>query len=156
MVIRARCPGPDCRRWLETAPPGAGESAVKCPHCLRDLPLTACDADAEGPIAQCAVCGGREFFLRKDFPQKLGLAIVILFAVVASVFYYFRIVAATYAALAVPVMIDAVVYLVVGQVTVCYRCRAEYRRVGYNQHHANFDLATSEKYSQPWEGDKLP
>jgi len=32
-------------------------------------------------------------------------------------------------------------------VTVCYRCRAEYRGNAYNPGHAGFDLATSEKYN---------
>ena len=72
---------------------------------------------------------------------------VIVFGLVASVFYYFENVVATFAILASLVVIDAAIYLFVGKVTVCYKCRAEYRGLAYNPHHEAFDLATSEKYS---------
>lgn len=91
-------------------------------------------------------CGGTEFFVRKDFPQKLGLAFVVIFGLIASVFYYRQRVIATYSTLAALVLIDAVIFLFVGKVVVCYKCRAEYRGAAYNSRLAGFDLATSEKY----------
>jgi hypothetical protein len=100
----------------------------------------------EGDVRRCAVCGGTEFFVRKDFPQKLGLMLVILFGAVASVFYYFENIPATFGTLASLVVVDAAIYLFVGRVTACYRCRAEYRGVAYNPDLEGFDLATSEKY----------
>jgi hypothetical protein len=99
-----------------------------------------------GDIRQCAACGGTEFFIRKDFPQKLGLILVILFGTVASVFYYFENIPATFGTLGSLVIVDAAIYFFVSRVTVCYRCRAEYRGVAYNPEHQGFDLATSEKY----------
>ncbi len=54
--------------------------------------------------------------------------------------------AATFAVLAALVVIDAARYLLVGKVTVCYSCRAEYSNTAYNPKHQGFDLATSEKY----------
>jgi hypothetical protein len=101
---------------------------------------------ADHAITTCHLCGGREFFIRKDFPQRLGMAIVVVFGVVASILFYRRSIVACYATLAAAVLIDALIYLFVGRVTVCYRCRAEYRRVAYNPGHGPFDLATSEKY----------
>lgn len=100
----------------------------------------------DGDVRQCAACSGTEFFIRKDFPQKLGLMLVILFGTVASVFYYFENVPATFGTLASLVVVDAAIYLFVSRVSVCYRCRAEYRGVAYNPDHQGFDLATSEKY----------
>ena len=35
---------------------------------------------------------------------------------------------------------------VIGKVTTCYACRAEYRKCNLNSAHEGFDLATSEKY----------
>ena len=96
--------------------------------------------------ATCTCCGGKEFFLRKDFPQKLGLSLVILFGVIASVFYYRQNVIATFATLASLVVIDAIIFLFVGKVVVCYKCRAEYRGLPYNPGLEGFDLATAEKY----------
>ena len=98
------------------------------------------------PLDHCLHCGGTEFFLRKDFPQKLGLALVIVFGLIASVFYYYERVLATFATLAALVVVDAIIYLFVGKVVVCYKCRAEYRGIPYNSRITGFDLATSEKY----------
>jgi hypothetical protein len=119
---------------------------LNCARCgLRQTARIAIPADQL--LRQCSLCDGSEFFIRKDFPQKIGLLLVILFALVASVFYYFNNVPATFATLASLVLIDAVIYLFVGKVTVCYRCRAEYRGLPIDPAHEGFDLATSEKYS---------
>jgi hypothetical protein len=101
-------------------------------------------------LTQCPKCGCRDLFVRKDFPQKLGLSIVVLagamFLVLAasrSSFYLGAIV------LLVAVIVDAMIYLMVGRVTVCYRCRAEFRGVPINPRHEAFELAIAEKYRQP-------
>ncbi|MBK8266935.1 MAG: hypothetical protein IPK83_00955 [Planctomycetes bacterium] len=85
-------------------------------------------------------------FIRKDFPQRLGMLLVVVFGLVATCFYFARNVPMTFAVLGSLVVVDAVIYLFVGKVTVCYRCRAEYRGLAYNPDHEGFDLATSEKY----------
>lgn len=101
---------------------------------------------AAGRVESCPVCHGTEFFIRKDFPQRLGLLMVVVFGLIASVFYYFQNIVATFSTLGSLVVVDALIYLFVGRVTVCYRCRAEFRGVAYNPDHGGFDLATSEKY----------
>jgi hypothetical protein len=86
--------------------------------------------------------------VRKDFPQRLGLAIVIA-AGLTSMLLYARHTLAALGLLAAVCILDALVFLCVGRVTVCYRCRAEFRRAAYNPAHAPFDLATAEKYPKP-------
>lgn len=125
----------------------AGSFEAECGGCARGTPLTIpAKCIEERKVEPCLVCGGWEFFIRKNFPQNLGLTVVIIFGLAASVNYYFENVVATYACLASLVVIDAAIYLLVGRVTVCYKCRAEYRGVHYNPLHKPFDLATSEKY----------
>lgn len=103
--------------------------------------------DPARPLDACPSCGCRDLFVRKDFPQKLGLAIVIVagitFLVLASRPRWFFLGAVV---LVLAAALDAVLYLVVGKVTVCYRCRAEFRDVPVNPDHAGFELATAEKY----------
>ncbi len=48
--------------------------------------------------------------------------------------------------LVLAVMIDAVMYAFVPRVTVCYKCRAEFRDVPLNPEHEGFELAVAEKY----------
>jgi hypothetical protein len=104
---------------------------------------------AKEPLSQCPNCGCRDLFVRKDFPQKLGMTIVVLagvtFLVLAasrSRFYLGAIV------LLGAVLIDAAMYFFVGKVTVCYRCRSEFRDVPLNARHEAFELAVAEKYRQ--------
>ena len=91
------------------------------------------------------VCGCRELFIRKDFPQKLGLAVVLI-AGVASIILFRRNFLAAYAVLAAAMAVDFLWYLMIGKVTTCYACRAEYRGRETDPAHEGFDLATSEKY----------
>ncbi|MBX3394761.1 MAG: hypothetical protein KF841_05295 [Phycisphaerae bacterium] len=147
VTIRMRCPDPECRAPIMFEPASVGPRELKCPRCGK---LTTADVPTElgdeRRVVRCACCPGREFFIRKDFPQRLGLILVIVFGIIASCFYYMKNIPMTFVVLASLVLVDAIIYLVVPSVTVCYRCRAEYRRVGYNPEHAGFDLATSEKY----------
>src|ERR1700733_5025585 len=103
--------------------------------------------DSLKPIGHCPACGCRDLFVRKDFPQKLGLAIVVVaggtfIALAASraSFYLGAIV------LLAAVVLDAIIYLFVGQVIVCSRCRAEIRDRPIDPALGGFDLSTAEKY----------
>ena len=97
-------------------------------------------------LGRCPECGCRDLFIRKDFPQKLGLAVVIVAGVL------FLALAARPATffigvwvLAVSVLVDGVLFFFVPKITVCYRCRAEFRGP-INPEHQGFELATNEKY----------
>ena len=99
------------------------------------------------PLTVCPACGCRDLFVRKDFPQKIGLGIVIL----AAVSFLFLAAKRQSFYLGVWVLIaaaaiDVLLYAVVPKITVCYRCRAEFRDVPINPEHEGFELAVGEKY----------
>src|SRR4051812_40672409 len=95
----------------------------------------------------CPKCGCRDLFVRKDFPQKVGLAIVLIagiaFIALASSRTHFYL--GVFVLLAAAV-IDAIIYFFVGQVIVCYRCRTEIRDRAIDPSIGSFDLSTAEKY----------
>ena len=103
--------------------------------------------DAAKPLTTCPRCGCREFFIRKDFPQKLGLAIVVVagvaFLVLASSRQHFYLGALVLLAAAA---LDFALYAFVPKITVCYRCRTEFRDVPLNPEHGGYELAIGEKY----------
>ena len=102
------------------------------------------------PLETCPKCGCRDLFIRKDFPQKVGLAIVALAAIAFLVLAAWR--ASVYLGVMVLLLatgIDAVLYFVVPKITVCYRCRAEFRDVPINPKHEGFELSIGEKYRTP-------
>lgn len=147
VTVTVRCRRPSCGKRQRLRLAGAGRLELCCPGCANETVLDVDPILADsGNVQRCPVCGGVEFFIRRDFPQRLGLLLVIVFGLVASVFYYHENIVATFATLASLVVIDAGIYLAVGRVTVCYKCRAEFRGAAYNPEHAGFDLATSEKY----------
>lgn len=99
------------------------------------------------PLETCPACGCGDLFIRKDFPQKVGLGIVIVaggtFLVLAANPHTFYLGAW---ALAGAVLVDALLYLFVPKVTICYRCRGEFRGVPINPKHGGFELSIGEKY----------
>ena len=99
------------------------------------------------PLNACPKCGCRDLFVRKDFPQKVGLTLVVVAAVAFVVLAASRTSFWLGAILLVAVAaIDAVIYLFVPKITVCYRCRAEFRGAPLNPQHEGFELAVAEKY----------
>ena len=105
---------------------------------------------AAEPLSTCPKCGCRDLFIRKDFPQKTGLLVIVVagltflvFAARRGTFYLGVWVLVSAAA------VDALLYVFVPKVTVCYRCRAEFRGVPLNPDHGPFELAVAEKYRGP-------
>jgi hypothetical protein len=119
---------------------------MQCPRCHVRHPMDISDSIRRGQrVDRCVVCGGSELFIRKDFPQGLGLAVVVVFGL-AAIYYFSISVLIAWSILAVAALIDLVIYAVLGKVTSCYACRAEYRKCPLNPAHEGFDLAASEKY----------
>lgn len=147
--IRAECKNPDCRSTARVQTTSSGPAELRCTRCSTARPTEIDPALAtEGRLEECPLCTGREFFVRKDFPQKLGLAVVISAGLLSCIFFYQKQMLWVWAVLGGAVLIDAALYFVTGIVVVCYRCRAEFRGLPYNPAVKPFDLATSEKYGE--------
>lgn len=140
------CKSPECGARIDFMPAALPDANLECPRCHQRVTFAA-DAglDDDGRVQTCPMCGCRELFLRKDFPPIIGLAIVVV-AGLLSIWFLRENAAIAYAILAAAALIDAGLYLLFPKVTVCYRCRAEFRRVPLNPAHEGFDLATQEKY----------
>jgi len=144
MNVTFRCPHCD---QTERADFAAESSELVCPNCDARWTIPAGAASGER-LAQCLICPSTELFVRKDFSQSLGVAIVVVGIVVSSVFWAYHMPFWTYGVLFATAMIDVVLYLTVGNVLQCYRCQAQYRDVPEIETHGGFDLETHEKYRQ--------
>ncbi len=146
MKIRFACRDEQCPALIEYRPLGTGDETFACPRCSRDYTLhDTATLVRDHKLQKCALCGGEEMFIRKNFPQITGLLIVLVAGLI-SVLYLRTNTALAYGVLAAAMLADAIIYYLVGMVTVCYRCRTEYWGAARNQDHDWFDLATSEKY----------
>jgi hypothetical protein len=141
MNISFSCP--TCERPGRVRLPG--EAEWQCPRCDHLLRLP---ADADPALPSCAVCGNHELYKKKDFPHGLGMTILVLSCVAATVTYALHQFWTTWAILIGSALFDGLLYLWVKDVIVCYRCLAHFRGVAPNPEHRPFELTTHERYRQ--------
>ena len=154
LTLTARCPY--CQETFRTAL--QADTPVVCGHCQKELQPRCPDwllkesgeanSAAESAPVRCLACPSTELFVRKDFPQQLGVAIVATGFLGSSIAWYFHQIIASYAILFVTAGIDVVLYLLMGNVLECYRCHAQYRGLSSLEGHEGFNLETHERYRQ--------
>ena len=141
MDVLAKCPKCDAGLPVHAADAPA---AIKCGRCGRQIPLHVTEAVREDrAVDRCPVCGGAEFYIRKDFDPKLGLTVVIIGALISGTFYWYGRDLIAYSILASAALIDLVVYGRLKDITVCYRCHSEFRG-RYERTASAFDLHTAD------------
>jgi len=97
-------------------------------------------------LRRCLVCPSTELFARKDFPQRLGVAIVVAGFAASCVTWAWQLLVPTFAILFGTALVDVALYLVMPECLTCYRCAARYRAAGGP--HGGFDLETHERHRQ--------
>jgi DNA-directed RNA polymerase subunit RPC12/RpoP len=148
MHITARCPKCDARLPVAVADP---PPAITCGRCGRDIPLdVTAEVRADRQVDRCPVCGGAELYARKDFNPRIGVAVVAIGALVSATFYWFGRDLIAYGILGAAALIDLVVYGRLKEVTVCYRCHAEFRG-SYQRTAPAFDLHTADVLEKEYE-----
>jgi len=90
-----------------------------------------------GGVRGCLACGHPELFTQKAFPRAVGIAIVVVAALLAPFTYY--------ASLAVAAVIDAALYHLAPDVVVCYVCGARHGGFPKTPKHPRFDREIDER-----------
>jgi len=139
----------DCPRCLKSDNLliGTETTAVACRHCGWTRALGERDIAAETP-RQCLICGCQDLWRQKDFPPQWGLAIVglgILLSTIAVAFYRPMV---GLGVLMVFALADMLLFALMRDALVCYRCHARYRGVGASDQHPKFNLELNERYRQ--------
>ncbi|HEX6884251.1 MAG TPA: hypothetical protein VF530_12810 [Planctomycetota bacterium] len=128
MGVSLRGSEADGRRWELLAPTPAELAGRE----LQRERLT-----PAGGLAGCLVCGHPELYTARDFPRRLGIAIVVLAAVLAPFTWYLS--------LLVAALVDALLYRAAGRVVTCYRCGTEHRGFAQEPRHPRYDLTIAER-----------
>jgi hypothetical protein len=127
---------PRCRAEAVCGLEGRG----RCPACAAETNLDVSPSlRDERMVDVCPACGGAQLYVQRDFNQKVGLAIVIAGALLAPFTPY-------YSSLAAAAVLDAALYAVLPEITICYRCHAHFRGFRRNPKHQAFDLHVAEQY----------
>jgi hypothetical protein len=144
MNVAFACPRCDESARVEV-PEGA--ASITCPSCRGELILPE-GAYRNGEVTHCLVCPSTELFVRKDFPQRVGVAIVVTGFALSCITWYLYLPYWTFAVLFATAAIDVVLWFIVPNCLNCYRCDAQYRGLQGLEKHAGFDLETHERYRQ--------
>jgi hypothetical protein len=127
------------------------ETAIRavCCRCGAARPLHP-EAIFQSRLYACPWCLTTDLYLQKDFPQGLGLFIVVVGFAISTVFWFSEMPIATFAVLVASAVVDGVLYHTVPDVTICYRCSCQVRGAGSNPDGSfrPFDLAVGERYRQ--------
>lgn len=125
-VVRVR--SEDGRAW---------PAAATCRSCGRERTLHPERLSPEGGLLGCLACGHPELYRTKQFPTAVGIAIVVVAALLAPFTFYLS--------LGLAAVIDLVLYVVVADMTVCYVCRTTHMGFAETPQHPRFDREIEER-----------
>jgi hypothetical protein len=125
------CPACEARLARES-----GEPARPCDHCGAATAITA--PPAEAIIARCAACSHDQLYFQKDFNRRTGIALVVLGSIFVPWTYGLSLLGVT--------ILDYVVWRLVKDVVVCYRCQAVHRGYSPNPALKPFDLVVHDRH----------
>jgi hypothetical protein len=140
--MKTTCLCSTCNAW--TSLPETASHGWKCIVCGDEHPLAHAATSA---IPPCRCCGCADLYIQKDFPQWLGMGILVLACILSTVCYAMHWIVLTWGILIGSALLDGVLYLVMGEVIICYRCSAQNRGPSLGGVHP-FELEIAERYRQ--------
>jgi hypothetical protein len=114
----------------------AGAAPSPCEHCGAASAVAAPPADAL--IERCAACGHDQLYFQKDFNRRTGIALVVVGSIFVPWTYGLSLLGVT--------ILDYIVWRMVKDVIVCYRCQAVHRGYPPNPALKPFDLVTHDRH----------
>ncbi len=141
MNIRFPCPACECPGRLTAA----GTTDWQCPACDH---LVHAPAEVDPALTACPLCGCHDLYKKKDFPHTLGMAILVVACLASSITTLFYQWWLTWGILIGSAAFDGILYLLVKDVIVCYRCHAHIHGIPASAHHEPFELTVHERYRQ--------
>jgi len=142
MKVRVRCPACGGTQQVGAA---QAPSQTACRRCGWTIPLALTGSVREDrEVDACPVCEGRDLYVRRDLNRNLGLTAVVIVGLVSAGFLWSGRDLVAYGVLGAFALVDFVIYQLLKDVTVCYRCQAEFRG-SYRRTAPPFDLHTAER-----------
>ena len=105
-------------------------------------------------LGRCRICGCSDLWRQKDFPPALGLLFAGAAIVLSSLAWYRHCPVQAIGILMAFALADLVLYIVMSDMLVCYRCRARHRKTEMGGEHLTFNLELSERYLRLKQGQK--
>ena len=144
MLISFDCP--KCLKLTHDELSSDGQ-CVTCTDCGWNRPVGDGELKGDSP-AQCLVCGCGDLWRQKDFSQRLGVFIVGIGILLSTIAVAYHRPGVAMIVLMVFGLADWVLYAILPDRLVCYRCHAQYHRIPNLAATAAFDLEVNERYRQ--------
>ena len=101
--------------------------SVTCPVCGQSVAvpkeaIQVSGKDRQPQLFRCLVCPSTELFVRKNFPQRLGVGIVVVGLAMSCITWAYRDLFSTFAILFSTALLDVILFFVVPDCLTCYRC----------------------------------
>lgn len=103
---------------------------------------------SDGFVCRCRACGCDDLWRQKDFPPALGLLFAGMGILLSSIAWAWHLPEWAIGILMAFALLDMLLYTFMGDMLVCYRCRARHRRTAMQDEHPAFNLELSERYVQ--------
>lgn len=143
MKISFACP--HCRHELNFD--DLSQDEAPCPVCEKPIRMQFTEAmRRDNLVDRCAMCDCPQVYVQKDFNRTLGVAIFVAGAILFLVCAWFNRLVEGTLVWAVFAVADAALYKFLPDVTICYKCHAQYREFRANPHGEAFELGLAEKY----------
>ena len=144
MWIVFECPSCHVNSLVEVV---AETTDLRCPACSWQRPIAAENRSGHEPTS-CLACGCEDIWRQKDFPQRVGVLMVAIGALVSTIFWWFMMPEWAIGVLLLFALLDGVLYTLMRDVLVCYRCGSRHRHAPLDGRHERFNLETHERYRQ--------
>lgn len=144
MYLTFRCP--QCDAVQRTEPLDLEAPITRCTECgwSHETPP---DQVSEGSPRQCLTCGNGDLWRQKDFPQSWGIVFVALGAILSGIAWYYHRPILALTILMGFALLDMVLFSVMPDVLVCYRCQTKHHGAA-TVNHESFNHELAEKYRQ--------
>ena len=129
---------PSCGAAVEGAL-AATTTEMTCGACGKATPLPeGPEVAASGDTLRCPVCGGSDVYQQRDFSRRLGLSLAAIGLLTGPFTHWISTVAF--------IGLDAVLYLLVPPVAICYACEAQQRGFEKKKGPPTFEIAIHDAY----------
>jgi predicted RNA-binding Zn-ribbon protein involved in translation (DUF1610 family) len=136
-----------CQSCDKTIQVDSEKPAQACKACGTEFPLNLSDTvRQDNKVDVCPTCDKSVFYVQRDFNQKVGAAIMAVFALLGLFFVWLDYPLFFYLCLGAGALFDFLLYLLLPEITICYACKTAFRNVSPNSDHKPFDLHIADVY----------
>jgi hypothetical protein len=152
MNLTYACPNCQLPQRIDLVP---GDQEIACGHCDWMRGISSKDWIEQTP-SRCLACGCHDLWRQKDFPQWLGMLMVGSGAVLSTIAWGYMMPMTALGILMGFALMDLLLYALMPDVLVCYRCESRHRQTGDPEQHPKFNLEVMERYRQEALRQKAP